>query len=306
MPKGMAVRKVKMPQILTYEELAEAAEAAVELGITRFKVTGGEPLARLGCPDFIRMLKEIPGVKQVTMTTNGVLLKENLPALLDAGLDAVNISLDTLKKETFRDITGFDELDRVKEGIDAAIDSGIHVKINTVLQKGTNDTEWFDLLMLTKDRPLDLRFIEMMPIGYGKAYASLSNEELQKRIACIFPGTMPDYSIHGNGPAQYMKIPGFQGSVGFISAIHGKFCSSCNRIRLTASGKLKPCLCYADTYDIRSIVRACPGDDPKEREQRIKLIKEVLAKAIKAKPASHCFEKLSKITETREMVEIGG
>ncbi|SFG29593.1 GTP 3',8-cyclase MoaA [Oribacterium sp. WCC10] len=306
MPNGMKVPKVPMPEVLSYEQLLEIAEAAVTCGITKFKVTGGEPLVRKDCADFVGRLKRLPGVEQVTMTTNGVLLKENIDKLKLAGLDAVNISLDTLRPEVFRDITGFDKHRDVIEGMEEALAAGIRVKINTVLQRGMNDQEWLQLAGIAKEKPVDVRFIEMMPIGYGKKFDVIYNEELQDRLEQIFPDMEEDVSIHGNGPARYVRIPGFMGSIGFISAIHGKFCSECNRIRLTVTGKLKPCLCYGETYDIREVFASYAGVDTGAYEKRQDELVSLIRKSVLEKPEAHCFEKLAEITETREMIEIGG
>lgn len=299
MPNGVS-DKVAMKDILRYEELVEIAEAAVRCGITRFKVTGGEPLARLGCADFVGMLKRIPGVELVTMTTNGVLLSENLPKLHAAGLDAVNVSLDTLKPARFQDITGFDALGRVTKGIQETLALGIPVKINTVLQKDVNAAEWSDLVELARSQPIDVRFIEMMPIGYGKDFEAIYNEDLRAELMARYPGTVEDARVHGNGPASYLRIPGFQGSIGFISAMHGKFCAQCNRIRLTSTGKLKPCLCYGDTIDIKPVFELA---DATERQA---LLQQAIEEAIRQKPEAHCFEERAQVTELQEMVEIGG
>ena len=298
MPKG--IRLVPMEKILTYEQITEICEAGVSLGITKFKITGGEPLVRRGCPDLVGMIRGIQGVEQITMTTNGMFLAEVLPELMKKGLDAVNISLDTLKPEVFRYITGKDALANVLEGIHAAADSGLKVKVNTVLQQGINDGEWEDLLLLAKDLPVDVRFIEMMPIGYGKGCQEVSNEVLLRKIRQKYPGTAEDPSVHGNGPARYVRIPGFLGAAGFISAMHGQFCASCNRIRLTSQGRLKPCLCYGDTVDLMDVFRV------PDREKRGFLLAERIAGAIRMKPEAHCFEHLRGVTEQGDMVQIGG
>ena len=306
MPDGMRIQKLPMAEILTYEELLEIAKAAVECGITKFKITGGEPLARKGCAGFIKKLKEVSGVQQVTMTTNGVVLEENLQMLADAGLDAVNISLDTLKADVFSEITGRDRHAEVIKGVEATIAAGIKVKLNTVLQKGINDGEWHDIVLFAKKHGIDVRFIEIMPIGYGKGMEVISNDFLRKELQKIYPDMSDDMSIHGNGPATYVKIPGFNGSIGFISAIHGKFCGDCNRIRLTATGKLKPCLCYGDTIDVKKIVRENDGEDEVTRYKRHKRLISVIHDAVLSKPREHCFDKIADVTEMKEMVQIGG
>ena len=211
MPDG--AEWIPMKEILTYEEITEVCQEAVKLGITRFKITGGEPLVRRGCPEVIRMIKNIPGTELVTLTTNGLLLGEQLEALLSAGLDAVNISLDTLDIKKYEWITGFDKLAVVLSSIEKAVASGIPVKINAVLQKGMNEEEWLPLTELARKLPLSVRFIEMMPIGYGNMSESISNEELKETIRKHYGNLTEDFRIYGNGPAVYYSIEGFQGNV---------------------------------------------------------------------------------------------
>ncbi len=298
MPEGIALKE--MEEILTYEEIEMVCRAAAKVGIRKFKITGGEPLVRKGCPQLIGRLKQIPGIEQVTLTTNGVLLTEMMRALREDGLDAVNISLDTLDRKKYQEITGRDELRRVLEGIDRAVSEGIPVKVNAVLQRGINDKEWESILELARERRLDVRFIEMMPIGFGNRDESISNEILKKQISEKYGALEEDYSVHGNGPAVYYHIKGFQGSVGFISAIHNKFCAGCNRIRLTSVGEIKPCLCYKDTVSLKEILR---GQTAGKKEERLI---EAIKTAIRMKPEAHCFEKQEEITEDGKMVQIGG
>ncbi|MBQ7174718.1 MAG: GTP 3',8-cyclase MoaA [Lachnospiraceae bacterium] len=299
MPDG--VKLVAMKDILTYEEILEICGAAAGLGISRIKITGGEPLARLGCADLIASLKQVPGIEQVTMTTNGVLLGKYLPELLAAGLDAVNISLDTLDSDRFLEITGRDELENVLESLDAALSTRLRVKINTVLQQGMNDDEWLPLAELAQDKPLDVRFIEMMPIGYGKGITGISNGMLKIKLEEKFPELSEDPSVHGNGPAVYVRIPGWRGSIGFISAIHGKFCDHCNRVRLTSQGRLKPCLCFGETTDLLPILRS--GADKAARKEALTA---ALREGIFHKPRQHSFEDPASITEQAVMASIGG
>ena len=311
MPHGIS--QVSMNEILTYEEIELICRAAVETGINRFKITGGEPLVRLGCAQLIGKIKRIPGVEQVTLTTNGVLLAQYLSELMENGLDAVNISLDTLEGDIYREITGYDALDKVREGIELAVKKGLPVKINSVLQKGVNEKEWKKLAELARAEKIDVRFIEMMPIGYGKERKVVSGEELRKMFEEAYPGIEKDSSVHGNGPAIYYKIPGFSGSIGFISAIHGKFCESCNRIRLTSTGELKPCLCYGDSMDLKDIVREKTSiwgnslsEKDKAEKETVERVKQAIETTIRNKPREHCFETLREITEDRQMVQIGG
>ena len=302
MPDG--AKWIPMSEILTYEEIERICREAVRIGITRFKITGGEPLVRKGCADLIRMIRQIPGTEEVTMTTNGVLLGENLEDLLAAGLDAVNISLDTSSRCNYEEITGKDKLQSVLEGIQVAVEAGIRVKINSVLQKDQNDAEWGQLIGLAKDQPIDVRFIEMMPIGYGKQFETIYNEDIQKKIREIYPDLEEDTRVHGNGPAIYYHIPGFKGSIGFISAIHGKFCDKCNRIRLTSQGMIKPCLCYGKSYNLKEVLR--DSGEKIGTEDMKRMLKQRLETAILEKPEQHCFEHLDDITEKKDMIQIGG
>ena len=296
MPDG--IEWLPMDEILTLEEITEACRQAATLGIRKIKVTGGEPLVRKGCTELIGMLNAIPGIEQVTLTTNGILLSDFADELRRQGLHAVNISLDTLDPLKFARITGFDQLPKVLEGIRAMESRGIPVKINAVLQRGVNDMECIALAELAKVSPIDVRFIELMPIGHGKGMEPVSNPEVLERLRAHY-GTehiSPDPRTHGNGPARYYQIDGFTGSLGFISAIHGKFCQSCNRIRLTATGEVKPCLCYSDSISIKNALRTgSPGD-----------VKKLLQQAIQQKPAAHCFERIQTVTEMKEMSKIGG
>lgn len=295
MPDGIEL--AEMESMLTYEEIERICQEAAKVGIKKIKVTGGEPLVRIGCASLVGQLKKIPGIEQVTLTTNGVLLGKYLEELLENGLDAVNISLDSLDREKYLQITGRDELANVFTSIEQAVRAGLKVKVNSVLQKDSNGEEWEQLILLAKKYPMDVRFIEMMPIGYGKQFEPVYNENLLQMIREKYPGTYKDERIHGNGPAVYYQIPGFQGSIGFISAIHGKFCGQCNRIRLTAQGRMKPCLCYGESVDLREVVRTTDGNEK---------LHELLKQGIKRKPKQHCFEELDEITEKALMAGIGG
>ncbi len=290
------VRWIPMEEILTYEDIAFICRESVRAGVKKYKITGGEPLVRLGCEELIAQIRGIPGVEQVTMTTNGVALKEHLPRLLEAGLCGINISLDTLEPERFRQITGFDYLDRVLGAIEAAISTGLRVKVNTVLQKGVNEDEWHSLMRLAEKYPLDVRFIELMPIGCGQKEAAVPNPWLLEEMRQRYPGLIEDTRVHGNGPAVYYRVPGFLGSIGLISAIHGKFCDRCNRIRLTSTGEVKPCLCYGDSFSLREAARSRDAE----------AVQRLLRQAVLKKPGTHCFEEPGKITEKHKMTQIGG
>ena len=257
MPDG--IERIPMSDLLTYEEIAFVCRQAADLGIGSFRITGGEPLVRKGCVRLVSMLKETPGVRRVTMTTNGVLLGEHLNGLLDAGLDAVNISLDTLDRGQYKVITGMDELDRVLASIRRAAGK-LPVRINCVICREINDDAPGELATLARDLPVDVRFIELMPIGAAKGLETVPNASVLARIEEQYGKTTESPGGDGDGPAVYRRADGFTGRIGFISAMHGKFCAACNRLRLTSVGELKPCLCYADTVPLREILRDGAAD----------------------------------------------
>lgn len=296
MPEG--VQDVGMKNILTFEEIWEIVKVSVSLGITHIRITGGEPLVRKGCADLILGIRKIPGVETITMTTNGVLLGNYAKQLKEAGVDGVNISLDTLDPEEFCQITGKRKFPAVLAGIRAAKDAGLPVKLNAVNRK---ELDPVPLVRYAQNENLPLRFIEMMPVGYGKQYVGRSNEELREMLEKTF-GTAEklvdseELSRMGSGPAVYYRFSDLKVPVGFISAIHGKFCDTCNRVRLTAEGYLKLCLCYDQGVDLRHVLR----EEEKEN------LRTVMEEAIFRKPAAHCFERPSEMTETHEMVKIGG
>lgn len=279
--------------ILTYEELLRVAEAAVELGVTKFKVTGGEPLAREGCVDFLRRLKALPGAECVTLTTNGVLLAPWVPALADMGLDGVNVSLDAPDRETYAAITGFDALPRALEGIDALLAAGIKTKLNCVLLPGCEGR----LIPLARfaGRGLDVRFIELMPIGAGAGESGPRRDEALAILRREWPGLHPVDERRGNGPAHYYACAALSGRIGMIDAMSHKLCTGCNRVRLTSTGLLKPCLCYGEGTDLRAVLRERPGE-----------LKDALRRAIYGKPKAHRFEDAGAVTERRGMSQIGG
>ena len=298
MPDG--VEKLEREAVLTYEEFLRLAALFARCGIDTVRVTGGEPLVRKNVAQLVAGLKETPGIRRVTLTTNAVLLAEQLPALLDAGLDSVNISLDTLRPEVFRQITARDDFAAVQAGLQAALQSGLPVKLNCVPQAGVNEGELEQLAALAKDNAMQVRFIEMMPIGYGAAMPCISGPELRARFARRWPELAPlsaaqEHAL-GDGPAVYYTVPGWQGSIGFIAAVHGKFCASCNRVRLTSQGFLRPCLASETGCDLRDLLRSGADD-----AQLLAAIRET----IWAKPREHHFND-SSMPATRGMYRIGG
>ncbi len=296
MPEG--IERLPMEEILTYEEIVFVCARAADLGINQFRITGGEPLVRKGCAALVSMLKGIPGIRRVAMTTNGVLLQEHLEELLEAGLDAVNISLDSMDRDQYRAITGMDELEQVLASVRLAAGK-LPVKINCVVQRGVNEDAPVNLAALARDLPVDVRFIELMPIGAGKDLTPVPNASVLAMLEERYGRTAEDPASFGSGPAVYRRPEGFAGRIGFISAMHGKFCNRCNRLRLTSTGELKPCLCYADTVPLREILRGNEMD----KEERIRgKIREAAA----LKPQAHCFETRNDVTEHRRMSQIGG
>ena len=298
MPDG--VEKLEREAVLTYEEFLRLAALFARCGIDTVRVTGGEPLVRKNVAQLVAGLKATPGIRRVTLTTNAVLLAEQLPALLDAGLDSVNISLDTLRPEVFRQITARDDFAAVQAGLQAALESGLPVKLNCVPQAGVNEGELEALAALAKDNAMQVRFIEMMPIGYGAAMPCISGPELRARFARRWPELAPlspaqEHAL-GDGPAVYYTVPGWQGSIGFIAAVHGKFCASCNRVRLTSQGFLRPCLASETGCDLRALLRSGADD-----AQLLAAIRET----IWAKPREHHFND-SSMPATRGMYRIGG
>ena len=296
MPEG--VQDVGMKNILTFEEIWEIVRTGVSLGITHIRITGGEPLVRKGCVDLIRGIREIPGVETITMTTNGVLLGNYGKQLKEAGVDGVNISLDTLDPEEFYKITGKRELQEVLAGIRAVKTAGLPVKLNAVNRK---ELDPIPLVRYAQEENLPLRFIEIMPVGYGKKYVGRSNEELRETLEAVCGKAecmtnREELSRMGSGPAVYYQFSDLKVPVGFISAIHGKFCDTCNRVRLTAEGYLKLCLCYDEGADLRRVLR----EGEKEN------LRTIMEQTIFRKPEAHCFEHPAEMTERHEMVKIGG
>lgn len=255
--------------ILTFEEILQIAEAGAELGIRKIKITGGEPLVRKGVISLVEALKKVPGIEEVTMTTNGVLLKEMAEGLYLAGLDAVNISLDTLLPSKYVSITRRDMLEAVIAGIEKAYQLGLRIKINCVAMKNFNENEIPMLAGIARNNNIDVRFIELMPIGLGRNYEYISVKEVQNMLEAEYGAGQESKLRHGNGPAVYLDYEGFQGSIGFISAMTQEFCDSCNRVRLTAQGELKLCLNHNQGISLRSLLRENhPGEISNENEDK--------------------------------------
>lgn len=293
------IESIPHEEILTYDEILRICEIVSELGIKKIKITGGEPLVRRDIVDLIRDIKNIDKIEQVTLTTNGILLHDMLDDLYDAGIDAINISLDTLNKENFKKITRRDGLEKVLMSIDKAYDLGIRVKINCLAIRDFNIKEIVNIANFAKDREIDVRFIELMPIGYGKKYTQIDNDEILSILESNFGLFETVTEKRGNGPAKYYKNKNMKGYIGFISAISHEFCESCNRIRLTSSGFLKLCLHYNKGIDLKEPMRNGINDEE---------LKTLIHDTIWNKPLSHKFGQISQEEdiELKNMVQIGG
>ena len=250
-------------EILRYEELLRLAAIAAEKGISKVRVTGGEPLVRRGVVDFLRQLHQVPGITKVCLTTNGVLLRELAPDLYDTGLRHLNISLDTLRRERYRQITGRDNLAAVLDSLERAASLGFHpIKINCVVLKGINDDEVLDIARLAREHPLQVRFIELMPTTSQTWWQRhfLSMAEVRQRLAVL--GPMEPLILEGAaGPARTFRLPGFEGELGFISPMSEHHCRTCNRLRLSSDGKVRPCLLRSQELDLKGPLRQGVSDD---------------------------------------------
>lgn len=287
-------------KLLTYEEIIRLCKDFAKVGISKVKITGGEPLVRKDLKNLIKSIKDIEGINNVTLTTNGILLEEQIDDLVKAGLDAVNISIDTLDKEKFKNITRIGDLDKVLRSIDKCLTyENLTVKINCVPIKGESDKEILDIVNLAKDKNLSVRFIELMPIGLGREMKGYTDDEI-KNIIEENIGALKEYKGKlGNGPSNYYSLENFKGKIGFISAVNHKFCDACNRVRLTSDGFLKKCLQYETGSDLKKLLREGKSDD-----EIIKVIEETIYN----KPESHMFSSKEKKEhiEIKGMSQIGG
>ena len=286
--------------ILSYEQLLRLCRIFAALGLKKIKLTGGEPLVRPGVSELVAALKDIPGMETVTLTTNGLLLREQLPALLEAGLDGVNISLDAVDEDVFAAITRRPGVHKVLDAVDAALAApALNVKLNCV-PMAVNESQLVPLAALAKDTRLAVRFIEMMPIGLGKAMAPLGEERVRALLEDAF-GPLAAYEGKklGNGPCTYFNLPGFTGRIGFISAMSHQFCDSCNRVRLTAGGFLKTCLQYEKGTELMALLSRGADDN---------LLRQAIEDTIFEKPACHHFTDPAGETnlEGHTMSQIGG
>ena len=274
-PEGIPLKPVS--EILAYDELVRTVRVAVALGVRKIRITGGEPLVRRGIVPFVRQVAAVPGVLDLAMTTNGTALPDMAEPLREAGLSRVNVSLDTIRRDRFAEITRRDALPRVLSGVEAAVRAGLSpVKINVVLLPGLSLPEVDDFLALAKEMPVSVRFIERMPIGCSPSEAFVSAGGVQERILSL--AGVREGRNRGPSPAVTYEVPGFAGDLGVISPVSRKFCERCNRLRVTADGRLRGCLFGCETLDLRTVLRSGRGD---------KAVADLLRAAVRAKPEGH-------------------
>lgn len=302
--KGLKI--LQHSDLLTYEELLRVIKVAVGMGMNKLRLTGGEPLIRRGVMDFIESLAKIEGLEEIRLTTNGVLLQEKAARLYAAGIRKLNISLDTLRPERFKEITGADLFEQVWQGIETAVKLGFSIKLNVVAMKGINDDEFADFARLALKNPYQVRFIEFMPVGENSTWDKryyISSSELKELIGTVgtleaLPGSRMD------GPAKVYSLTAADGStgrIGFISPISHHFCDTCNRLRLTSSGTLRACLLHDREADLKALLRSGGSDDE---------IRALIKQTILDKPKGHTLEEdLKAPDQTRcqgQMSRIGG
>ena len=284
-------------QILRFEEILRLCRILAGQGIRTVKVTGGEPLVRRDVAGFIGELKKIPGIEQVTLTCNGTLLPDSLDELASAGLDGVNISLDAVNPDVFRRITRGGGPDSVLLAIDRAVELGLPAKVNCVPVRGLNGGEIPGIASLARDKNIAVRFIELMPLGDAGMYHIIPGGEIREMLEREYGELTPFSGRMGNGPAVYYTVKGFAGKLGFISAVSCGFCESCNRLRLTSHGVLKPCLAYGGGLDLRAMVRGGKSDGEIARE---------IVKAVTEKPRGHGFSNTKEDKGREGMFRTGG
>jgi cyclic pyranopterin phosphate synthase len=284
--------------ILSYEEIYTVVKAAAEMGINKVRLTGGEPLVRAGLPELVRMLANMDSIDDISLTSNGTFLSHHAAELKEAGLHRVNISLDTLKPDRFKDITRCGNLADTLEGIEVAGAAGLNpVKINMVVMAGINDDELTDFATKTVSEGWHVRFIELMPLNGDEPITSklVSVSDMRRRIESL--GKLEPCMVSvGSGPAKYFRLPNANGSIGFITPVTEHFCYHCNRLRLTADGKLRPCLLSEEEIDLR---------EPLRRGASAEELKNLIEEAIARKPLGHHLAE-GRMPRGRPFSQVGG
>ena len=297
-PEGM--EWIEKADILSYEEIERLVRILGRLGLRRLRLTGGEPTVRRQLPRLVEMLAAIEGTEEISLSTNGLKLTELAAPLRRAGLSRVNVSLDSLDEGCFREITRGGDLRKVLAGIEAAEKEGLlPIKINVVVMRGKNDGEITDFALLTQQRPWNVRFIEMMPLEGNveeQEARYVSTDEVRRSLEAL-GGLEPAEAVRGNGPATYFRYPGAPGTVGFISPLNHNFCDRCNRLRLTANGRLRLCLFGDNEIDLATPLRAGRGEEE---------IAEKVLGGLMAKPQRHYLELGSTASRLIALSQVGG
>lgn len=288
---------LKNDEKLTDDEIYRIVKESSELGIKKVRITGGEPLVRPDLVKIVSKINSIPGIEEIYLTTNGILLADMIDELAANGLKGVNISLDSLNEERFNKVTRLGKLNKVLEAIDKSIALGIKVKLNTVIVNDINEDEIIDFVNLTKEKKIDVRFIELMPIGVAINYKGVTNEDVLKVISESYSDYEEVVRSKSGGPASYIKLKDAKGKIGFISAISNCFCEDCNRIRLTAEGFLKQCLHFDYGIDLKSKLRSGISDEE---------LRKLIYDNIYDKPEKHLFLEKSDHKDLKFMNQIGG
>lgn len=288
---------LKNDEKLTDDEIYRIVKESSKLGIKKVRITGGEPLVRPDLVNLVSKINSIPGIEEIYLTTNGILLADMIDELAVNGLKGVNISLDSLNEERFNKLTRLGKLNKALEAIDKAIALGIKVKLNTVIVNDINKDEIIDFVNLTKEKEIDVRFIELMPIGIAINYKGATNEDVLKVISENYSDYEEVVRSKSGGPASYIKLKNAKGKIGFISAISNCFCEECNRIRLTPEGFLKQCLHFDYGIDLKSKLRTGITDEE---------LRKLIYDNIYDKPEKHLFLEKSDHKELKFMNQIGG
>ena len=283
--------------LLTFDEIRRVVTAMARLGVHSLRLTGGEPMARPGCLELVGLLKRVPGIRRVAMTTNGILLRGRVAEAAAAGLDALNLSIDALNPDLYRKMTRGGELSEVLATLDEALALGLQVRLNAVTVRGLNEGELVPLAALAERLPVDVRFIELMPVGCGRAFMPIPGDAVKARLERAFGPLQPVEGRRGDGPAVYCRPAGFAGCIGFISPLSHGFCDRCNRVRLTPEGWLKLCLNRSTGLDLRALLRGGCDDGA---------LADALRLAILEKPDGHGFGEAIPDRECRGMHQFGG
>ena len=296
MPAG-GVRALEHDDVLRCEELVRLVRCMTPLGFRHLRLTGGEPMARAGCLELVRALRAVRGVETVSMTSNGILLAGRAAEAKAAGLSALNLSLDSLDPDRYDALTRGGDLAAALRTMDEALRVGLPLKLNCVPIRGWNEEDVVPLAELARSKPICVRFIELMPIGCGARMERVPQTEIVDRLRAAFGPLEADPQQHGWGPARYVRSQGFVGSIGLIGAVSHEFCDQCNRVRLTADGRLKLCLNRAEGLELRPLLRG---------KYTNAAITAAIADALQRKPARHAFYEDIRDREQRRMNEIGG